>query len=210
MSWLYDLKLLHLFDFYLAAAFVASIALRVRQYHAVIGLIRTFGGRWPHLLKLVTQYRHIFLTWGTVLPLFVTLGMFLVQMLASRLVWPDAHLSVEHLLASWPALTAVCVCGVGMIAFDVWGIFDVAEIDRVDLEKYFDQAEYWLRSWAAPVVRFFTLGYVNPRKMVATEVESALLQASAVLNWNLWWLTGQAGLRLLFGLSLWLSWAFLR
>ena len=40
------------------------------------------------------------------------------------------------------------------------------------LEKYFDQAEYWLRPWTAPVVRVFTFGYINPRQMVATEVRT--------------------------------------
>ena len=209
MSWLYDLKLIRLFDFYLAAAFIASTVLRLRQYWTVLGLVRTFGGRWPNLLKLVSQHRHIFLTWGTVLPLIASLGMLLLQMFVSRFVWPDATLAVRELLGIWTALIVIGICGVGMIVFDVWGIFDVGQIDRAELEKYFDQAEYWLRSWAAPVVRIFTLGYVHPRKMVAKEVESALLSASSMLNFNLWWLAWQAGLRLLFGLSLWLSWAWL-
>jgi len=209
MSWLLDLKLIQVFDFYLAATFVASTALRIRQYRAVLGLVAAFGGRWPHLLTLVKQHRSVFLTWGTVLPLVVSLGMLAMQMLASRLVWPHADLTLRTLLGAWPALTAVAACGVGMIAFDLWGILDVSEVDRAQLDKYFDQAEYWLRSWAAPVVRFFTLGWINPRRLVAKEVESALLGASAMLNWNLWWLACQAGLRLLFGLSLWLSWAWL-
>jgi hypothetical protein len=28
----------------------------------------------------------------------------------------------------------------------------VAELDRAELEKYFDQAEYWPRSWTAPAI----------------------------------------------------------
>ena len=114
MTWLYDLRLIRLFDFYLAAAFIASTVLRLRQYWTVLSLVRTFGGRWPKLLKLVTQHRHIFITWRTMLPLIASLGMLLIQMLASRLVWPDATLTVAELLNlhAWPALTAISLCGV--------------------------------------------------------------------------------------------------
>src|SRR4051794_17201952 len=100
MSWLLEIKLIRLFDFYLTATFVASTAMRIRQYHAILTLVRTFGGRWPLLLKLVSQHRNIFLTWGTVLPLIVSLGMLLLQTLASRLVWPEAQLSVDQLLGN--------------------------------------------------------------------------------------------------------------
>ena len=44
--------------------------------------------------------------------------------------------------------------------------------------------------------------------MVAVEVQSALLNASQVLNSSLWWMAVQTTLRLLFGLSLWLTYAF--
>ena len=209
MSWLFDLKLIRLFDFYLAVTFLASTVLRIRQYWTILGLVRTFGDRWPKLRTLVTQHRNIFLTWGTVLPLITSLAMLLLQMLASRLVWPDAQLSVSQLVLSLPALIVVSVCGAAMIAFDVWGIFDVGQVDRVELEKYFDKAEHWLTSWQAPVVRFFTFGRIHPRQMVATEVQAALLSASSMLNYNLWWVAVQAALRLLFGLALWLSWAWL-
>jgi hypothetical protein len=209
MSWLLQLKLIPLFNFYLALTLFASTALRMRQYWAVIHLVRTFGGRWPRLLKLVSAHRSVLITWGTVLPLVVSLGMLVIQMLASRLVFPQAHLAVDQLLDSWVACSVVAVCGAAMVAFDVWGIFDVGEVDRRELEKYFDQAEYWLRSWAAPMVRIFTFGWIHPRRMVAKEVQSALVSASEMLNYNLWWIAAQAGLRLLFGGALWVSWAWL-
>ena len=60
---------------------------------------------------------------------------------------------------------------------------------------------------AATVLRVFTLGFVNPRRMVAVEVQKALLEASRMLNSTLWWVTVQVGLRIAFGLALWLTWA---
>ena len=75
---------------------------------------------------------------------------------------------------------------------------------------YFDQAEYWLASKTAHVVRVFTLGYVNPRKMVVEEVRKALIDASNLLNTTLWWVSIQMSLRFGFGLSLWLAWALIK
>ena len=84
----------------------------------------------------------------------------------------------------------------------------VGSFDRAELEKYFDQAEYWLNSATAHVVKVFTFGYVNPRRMVADEVRKALVAAGNLLNTSLWWWNVQIALRFCFGLSLWLTWAF--
>ncbi|HXG08459.1 MAG TPA: hypothetical protein VNK04_01590 [Gemmataceae bacterium] len=206
MTWLSDLNLIRFFDFYLALAFLLSTALRIRQYRTVLGLLREVSGRWPRLFALVRQHRHIFLTWGTILPALVALALLVIHSLACRVVWPQANLTLGQLLQSWGA-AVVGLTGLAMLAVDVYGIWNVGELDRAELEKYFDQAEYWLRSWTAPVVRFFTLGYINPRQMVAVEVRAALLSTSRMLNTALWWVSLQTGLRIVFGLSLWLTYA---
>jgi hypothetical protein len=46
--------------------------------------------------------------------------------------------------------------------------------------------------------------------MVAEEVRKALVGASRMLNTTLWWVTVQLGVRIAFGLSLWLTWAAVR
>jgi hypothetical protein len=207
MSRLLDLRLIPLFNFYLAVFFVIGTVLRLRQYKTFLVLIRTMPGRWPRLFELVKQHKYIFVTWGTVLPLALMLSLFLINWLASSLVWPYAHLTIRDLLGVWPALPVVALSGAGMVAFDVYGAMRVGNVDRAQLEKYFDQAEYWLKTWVAPVVRLFTLGYINPRKMVAVEVQAALISASKLLNSTVWWVITQTGLRITYGLSLWLTWA---
>ena len=167
MSGLLQLSLIRFFGFYLAVLFLLGTLVRVRQYRAFLNLVRAMPGRWPRLLKLVRQHGHIFLTWGTVMPLALSLALVLD--------------------------TYCCVVA--------------GEVDQRGMEKYFDQAEYWLRSWTAPVVHFFTFGYVNPRQMVAAEVRTALVSASQLLNSTLWWVVAQTGLRILFGLALWGSYA---
>jgi len=209
MSWIWKLNLIHLFDFYLAMVFVVSTALRLRQYKAVIRLVRAVPDRWPRLLRLIRQHHGIFLTWATVLPAFLALVLYLLHTIAYRFLWPHANLTVGELRGLWFAVAVIALSGVGMLAVDGYATFRVGNLDRALLETYFDQAEFWLRSWVAPVVKVFTLGYINPRKMVAAEVSKALVQASRLLNSTLWWLSIQVGLRIAFGLSLWMTWGWI-
>jgi hypothetical protein len=208
MSWLFDLRLIRFFGFYLAVMFLLSTWVRLRQYGTIVRLVRSMPNRWPRLLVLVRQHVHIFLTWGTVLPLVLLLVIFSANLLASKWLWPLAdEFTVAQLAPLYPLWPLVLLCGSAMLVFDIWGITVVSAVDHQQLEKYFDQAEYWLRSWTAPVVRIFTLGRINPRHMVAVEVRSALVSSSRMLNSTLWWVVTQAGLRIAFGLSLWISYA---
>jgi hypothetical protein len=211
MEWLLSLRLIRLFDFYLILSFLLSTLLRVQHYRTILAVVRAVPGRWPKLFQLVRQHRGVFLTWGTILPLVLTLSLWLVNTLLRRLVLSNGEdLTLARLLEMWLAVPIVAIVGLAMLSFDFFGAINVAEIDRATLEKYFDQAEYWLRSWTAPVVNFFTFGFVNPRKIVTIEVQNALKDASAVINDSLWWMTIQTILRIVFGLSLWLAFLFSR
>src|SRR5262249_44777324 len=97
MTWFWNLDLIRLFDFYLAFTFLLSIVLRVRQYEAILRIVRAVPSRWPRLFALVKQHRSIFLTRATLLPVIVALFLMLLQMLASRLVWEDAKLKLTDL-----------------------------------------------------------------------------------------------------------------
>ena len=208
MSWLLDLRLIRFFGFYLALLFLLGTWVRWRQYRTILGLIGSMPARWPRLLKLVRHHGFLFLTWGTVTPSLLVFGLFLLNWLASRWLWPQADgFTVAQLAPLWQVWPVVLTFGVGMAAFDIYGMVQVTPIDRDEPDRYFDQAEYWLRSWTAPVVRIFTLGYINPRKMVAAEVQTALHSASQSLNSTLWWVAIQTGLRIAFGLSLWTAYA---
>jgi hypothetical protein len=206
MSWFQSLNLIHFFDFYLLFTFVLGTLRRFRQYWDTAGLVLKGPGRWPLLFKLVKEHRTVFMTWATILPGFLALILSVVQLLASRLVWPHADLTVGQLADHWLAVVAVFLVGTAMIAIDLYGLMVVGKVDREQLNKYFDQAEYWLRSHAAHVVRIFTLGFINPRLMVNVEVKKSLTEASRLLNNTLWWVSMQLGLRVAFGLTLWLTW----
>ena len=206
------LNLIHFLDFYFAFMFFAGLWRRWGQYRNVVHLVLAGPGRWPHLLKVVSRYHTIFWTWKTVLPALLMFVLWMVQLFASRFVFPDAGtpasaLTIAKLAVHWPALCIVAPLGLAMFSFDLYSLYVVGRIDRAVLEKYFDQAEYWLGSRTAHVVRVFTFGWINPRRMVAVEVEKALVAVGDMLNFTLWWVSLQIGLRFGFALSLWLTWA---
>jgi hypothetical protein len=208
MSGVLQLDLIHLLNFYLALIFLVSLLLRVGQYASFYRLARAFPNRWPKLLGEIRQHKAIFFTLGNLYPALIALALCGLNTLACRQVWPHARLTIGQLFEVWPAVPFVIVCGAAMLAFDVYATLWVTEINRTEVEKYFDQAEFWLKSWTAPVVRVFTFGRINPRRMVNEEVRKALIDVSRSINTTMWWVTAQTGLRIAYGLSIWLTFAF--
>jgi hypothetical protein len=215
MNNVWSLNLIHFLDFYFALMFFAGTWRRFGQYRNVGRLIFAGPTRWPRLLKLVHENRTILWTWSMILPALLALGLWILQISVSQLAIPEAGsqengLTIARLFEHWPALFYVVPLGLAMVGFDAYSLYVVGQIDRAMLETYFDQAEYWLRSRTAHVVRVVSFGYINPRRKVAEEVEKALVQVGDMLNFTLWWVSLQIGLRFIFALSLWLTWAFLR
>ena len=135
--------------------------------------------------------------------------MIVIQVVCTRIIWPEADITGNDLTTEWWMFPGICLAGEAMLAVDLYFIIRVGRIDRVETERYLDEAEHWLTSWKAPVVRWFTLGFINPRKMVDIEVRKAMEEGKGLLHQTLWWVSLQAGLRVLFGLTLWIAWAVL-
>jgi hypothetical protein len=210
-----DLNLINLLTFYFLLMTVASIYRRWWQYKEMVQLVVGSSHRWPHLLKLIKEHRTIFLTWRTVAPLALTIGLTVLQLLASQVLWPQAGasatgLTLNTLFLHVPLAALVVTLAAGMLAVDIYFIVVIGSFDRPELEKYFDQAEYWLVSKMAHVVKIVTFGRINPRRKVAEEVQKALVDASNLLNTTLWWVNLQMALRFAFGLSLWIGWWLLK
>ena len=151
----------------------------------------------------------MFFTWSMLRPAFLALALSVIHSLATRVIWPYSSLTVEHLLDYWWILPVFVITLTPMLAVDGYFLIRVGQVDRAETEKYLDQAEYWLTGRKATVVRFFTLGYVDPLRMVSEEVQKAIVDINGLMSRNFHWIALQAGLRILFGLSLWLTWAFL-
>ena len=202
-----QMNLLHLFTFYLTAVFIVGTYRRLRQYRDIAELVRTMPGRWPHVLQQIRKHWLMFLTWSTFRPAIVALCLIAAQMVCSRIIWPQAQLTPGNLLEAWWMVPLVGIAAGAMLGVDLYFVIRVGQIDRGETARYLDEAEHWLTSWKAPVIRAVTFGYINPRKIVDIEVRKAMEEGRGLLHRNLWWISVQAALRVLFGLCLWISWA---
>ncbi len=200
-------NLIRVFDFYLAAMFLLGTVRRFEQYRTVAAMMMAAPGRWPNLLRVMKEHRAVFSTWATIRPALLALSLAVIQTICSRLIWPQADLTIVDILRHWVMVPLLILTVVPMLGVDAYFLIRVSRIDRAENEQYLDMAEKWLTSWKAPAIRWATLGYIDPRRMVSEEVRKALEAISALVNSNLRWMSLQMCLRVLFGLTLWLTWA---
>jgi hypothetical protein len=200
-------NLIRLFDFYLALMFVISLVRRWAVYVNALRILVAVRGRWPKLIQRLHEHKSVLLNWSFVRPAAIALFLMIVQLIASRLLWPQAVLTGDELLKDPWLIAIILVPLVPMLLVDLYFIFRVGKFDHGETVKYFDQAERWL-GWKGPLVRALTLGIVNPRKMVDEEVKKSLTEMQSTLTASLWWVVLQTMLRLAFGLTLWTVWAF--
>ncbi len=200
------LNLIRVFTFYLTAMFLLSFVRRWNVYWNAIRILIAVRGRWPRLIHQLGEHKSLILNWSFFRPAFLAMVLAVLQMVASRMVWPHAVLTGEQLRAEWWLVAIILVPLIPMLAVDLYFIIRVGRFDHGETVKYLDQAESWL-GWKGPLVRALTLGIVNPKKMVDTEVQKSLTEMQTTLASSLWWVIAQTSLRLAFGLTLWTVWA---
>jgi hypothetical protein len=199
-------NLIRIFDFYLALMFFISLIRRWAVYVNALRLLIAVRGRWPKLIQRLGEHKSVLLNWSFFRPAAIALFLMLVQLIASRLIWPQAVLTAAQLRDEWWLVPVILVPLVPMVLVDFYFVIRVGKFDHGETVKYFDQAESWL-GWKGPFVRALTLGLVNPRKMVDNEVKKSLSEMQSTLTASLWWVIVQTTLRLAFGLTLWTVWA---
>jgi hypothetical protein len=202
-----SLNLIAALNYYLALAFVLGTVLRVQNYRAILGMVTASAARWPKLRGLVNTHRGVFLRWPTVLPVTVTLALAATSAALSHYVYVPARVTPADLWDHPGWLAAVAATAAVMGFFDFRAVFEFGRFDRPAVEAVLDRAEHWLVSWHAPAVRVLTAGLVNPRRIVGEQVRQALVDASLVVNGELWALSVQIVARAAVCLVLWLTWA---
>jgi hypothetical protein len=199
-------NLLRVFDFYLAMMFVISLVRRWEVYWNAIRLVVAVRGRWPRLIDRLSEHQSVLLNWAFFRPVITALVLTLVQLVCSRLIWPHAVITGEELRGELWRIAVIVVPMLPMLAVDLYFVVRVGRFDHDETVKYLDQAEDWL-GWKGPMIRVLTLGYIDPRKMVDEEVKKNLSEIGTTVQASLWWVSLQIGLRVVFGLTLWLVWA---
>src|SRR5262245_58341257 len=200
-------NLIRIFDFYLALMFVVSFLRRWSVYLNALRILVAVRGRWPKLIQRLAEHKSLILNWAFFRPALVALFLTIVQLIASRLLWPQAVLTGPQLQKEWWLVPVILVPLIPMLLVDLYFIVRVGKFDHGETVKYLDQAESWL-GWKGPLVRVLTFGVVNPGKMVDEEVKKSLAEMQTTASNSFWWVALQTALRLEFGLTLWTLWAF--
>jgi hypothetical protein len=146
------------------------------------------------------------LNWAFFRPVLAALLTMSLQLIASRLIWPQATLTWEQLQAEVWLIPVLLLPLLPMLAVDTYFLIRVGRFDHDETVRYLSLAENWL-GWRGRLVRAATLGFVDPRRMVDAELCKTLREARTTFSLALWWVALQAALRILFGLTLWLIWA---
>lgn len=200
------LNLIRVFDFYLALMFVISLVRRWEVYWDALRILVAVRGRWPRLLQRLGEHHSLLLNTAFFRPAILALGLTIIQLVCSRVIWPRAVLTGPELRSEWWWAVILLVPLIPMLAIDLYFVVRVGRFDHAETVKYFDQAETWL-GWKGPLVRVLTLGYVDPHRMVDEEVKKNLAELGTTVRSSLWWVSAQVGARVLFGLTLWTVWA---
>ena len=195
----HPLNLIRLFDFYLALMFLISFLRRWDIYLDALRVLVLVRGRWPRLIQRLGEHKSILLNRSFFRPVILAFLLTVLQLIASRMLWPQAVLTGRELLEEWWLLPVILAPLVPMLAVDLYFIVRVGKFDRDETVRYFDLAESWLR-WKGRLVSVATLGIVNPKQLVDAELKKSLSEYRATLASSLWWATAQIALRLTFGL----------
>lgn len=205
-SRLADANLIRIFDFYLAAMFVLSLSRRYAVYWDTVNLVLRLRARYPKLVAKLNAHRGVFLSADVLRPVAVAFALMLTQMLISRVLYPSATITVGGVAGVWWRVAALACSILPMVAVDTYFLVRVARFDRVAAEEYLTLAEHWLNSWKAPAVRAVTLGYIDPRRIVDSEVQKGLTQLSLTAGRTAWWISLQVACRAACGLTIWGLW----
>lgn len=207
MTSLLNTNLIQLFSFYLAVMFVLSLVRRWRIYRDSSALALSMRGRWPKLVQRMGQYRSAFLNWTTFRPLILVLVLMCIQLIASWVLWPQARLPLKSLPDPPWQLIPFLMTVIPMLCVDIYFIVNVKNFDRLETERYFDQAERWAGSYRARFVRVITVGFVDPDRKVNEGVQKGLTDLSHSMSRSMWWVSVQMVCRLMCGLTIWILWA---
>src|SRR5262245_23048223 len=122
-------NLIRLFDFYLAAMFLLGTVRRFETYHTIAGIMVSAPGRWPSLLRVMKEHRAVFFTWATIRPALLALFLAVLQTICSRLIWPQADLTLADLVRHWVMLPVLILAVIPMVGVDLYFLIRVGRIN---------------------------------------------------------------------------------
>lgn len=203
------INLMASYERYLLLTFVLSLLLRFRQYHTNVRFAWAFPQQWPNVLEIIKKHSAIFLTWTTILPVAVTLGILLTHTVCYRLIWSEAVVTPSELGQHLLVLAFLLPVSLWMLFLDLTTLFRASQLDFAEIEKNLSKGESALTSRALSALRLASLGFFNPRKLVENRIADSLHGVRLALLAQLRRWSFHTAVRITFGFLLWLGYAHL-
>jgi hypothetical protein len=202
-----ELDLLPGLERYLFLAFVVGLAVRFRQYRTILGFCMKFPRQWPRLFEVAARYKGVFFTWTTLVPVGVTLLVLAAHSVCYHFVWHEAHVAAADLAENWALAVPVVLLAGLMLYLDIGALFGAGKFDIDAVERDLNRGEAVLRPRTAWTIRAATMFLVNPSRLVAKKVETALVAFNVALIHQMRRWAFHTAVRVCFGFSLWLAFA---
>ena len=206
---LLEANVLDLVIVYVTLAFLASLALRVRQYWSIYRIAKYFADACPNVFQLLQRHLAALAQNGLV-PMLTAYGsVFGAYLLVTRLALPQASLSIAELSAR-PGLLAWCLALLGAtVAIDLAMMLQVARIDVGWVQEQLEYAERWLGGRLNRALD--VLGRWNPlRRYADVQTRLALADFNALFRYSLALTIFQTAMRLALVATLFVAVARLR
>jgi hypothetical protein len=204
-----SINLMISYERYLMLTFVLSLLLRFRQYHTNVRFAWAFPQQWPNVLEVIKKHSSIFLRWTTLLPVAITLGILLMHTVCYRLIWSEAVVTPQGLRQDLVVAVFLIPVSLWMICLDLTTLFRASQLDFSEIEKNLSKGEFALTSRALSALRFASLGFFNPRKLVETRVADSLHGVRLALLAQLRRWSFHTAVRITFGFLLWFGYGHL-
>ena len=201
-----EINLLGMFELYLFLVFVLSTAIRFHHYRSNIAFLLQVPQRWPQMYSIIRDHTGLFFRWTMIVPMVITLTVFLFYFLAYRLIWTEAVISWQELWTD--RLSAIQVTAVGgtMLTLDISALFASSQWNYNEIEQNLSRGESALKSRSLKVLRFLTFNKIDPEQIVRERVKDSLGYVRLSLIDQLRQQSVHTAVRIACGFLLWIAW----
>lgn len=205
-----DLNLITLFEWYLLATFLVSLAIRYQLYRSYVELFWSMPDRWPAMYDVIKKHSRSFLNWTMTIPVGIMLAIYLIHMISYRIIWTDADISPLDLFGSWIVWLPVLVLMLAMLYNDFRGLFQLTPVNFTDLQTNLRHGEFALNPKLSKWVRRLTFNKIDPKQIVESRVKDTLQWIRSAFLLQLRYQSFFTVVRIAFGFLLWTAWARLK
>lgn len=201
-----QINLLGLFELYLFLTFILSAGIRFHHYRSNIKFLLHVPQKWPEMYAMIRENTGLFLRWTMIIPVSITLAVFLFYFLAYRLIWTEAVINWRELWTGPLSAIMLTAVGCAMLALDASALFSSSQWDYNLIERNLTRGESALNSRSLKVLRFLTFNRIDHKQIVQGRVRDSLSFVRLSLIDQLRRQSVHTAVRIAFGFLLWISW----